>query len=107
MFERRIGSNTKASNKDGDYTSSNTPLPQSVMTINGTIASSHLGNIYTILYLNNLWSFLIIDRVGPNIQATSATPMAPLFDEYNCMGEEHLNDNTSLPESVLTNNGKY
>lgn len=35
MFERRIGSNTRASNKDGDCTGSNTPLPQSVMTING------------------------------------------------------------------------
>ena len=40
MFERRIGSNTRASNKDGDCMAedrvgANTPLPQSVMTNNG------------------------------------------------------------------------
>jgi len=40
MFERRIGSNTRASNKDGDYMAedrvgANTPLTQSVMTNNG------------------------------------------------------------------------
>jgi hypothetical protein len=32
--------------------------------------------------------------------------MAPLFDDYECMGEENLNDNTPLPQSILTNNGK-
>jgi len=40
MFERRIGSNTRASNKDGDCmvedrVGANTPLPQSVVTNNG------------------------------------------------------------------------
>jgi hypothetical protein len=40
MFERRIGSNTRTSNKDGDYmvedqVDVNTPLPQSIMTNNG------------------------------------------------------------------------
>ena len=40
MFERRIGSNTKVSNKDGDRMAkdrvvANTPLPQSVVTNNG------------------------------------------------------------------------
>jgi len=40
MFERRIGSNTRASNKDGDCmvedrVGANTPLPQSVMTNKG------------------------------------------------------------------------
>ena len=40
MFERRIGSNTRASNKDGDCMAedrvgANTPLPQSVVTNNG------------------------------------------------------------------------
>lgn len=40
MFERRIGSNTKASNNDGDYmvedrVDVNTPLPQSLVTNNG------------------------------------------------------------------------
>ena len=40
MFERRIGSNTRASNKDGDcmaedQVGANTPLPQSVMTNKG------------------------------------------------------------------------
>jgi hypothetical protein len=40
MFERRIGSNTRTSNKDGDYMAEdqvgvNTPLPQSVMINNG------------------------------------------------------------------------
>ena len=39
MFERRIGSNTKVSNKDGDRMAkdrvvANTPLPQSVVTNN-------------------------------------------------------------------------
>ena len=46
-------------------------------------------------------------NVGPYVQATSATPMAPLFDDYECMAEEHLNDNAPVPQSVLTNNGKY
>jgi hypothetical protein len=33
--------------------------------------------------------------------------MVPLDDDYEYMAEEHLNDNTRLPQSVLTNNGKY
>jgi hypothetical protein len=33
--------------------------------------------------------------------------MAPLFDDSECMAEEHLNDNTPLPQSAMTNNGKY
>jgi hypothetical protein len=40
VFERRIGSNTRASNKDGDcmtkdQVDANTPLPQSAVTNNG------------------------------------------------------------------------
>jgi hypothetical protein len=40
MFERRIGSNTRASNKDGDCMAedrvdANTPLPQSAVTNDG------------------------------------------------------------------------
>ena len=40
MFERRVGSNTRASNKEGDCMGEDrvdvdTPLPQSVVTING------------------------------------------------------------------------
>jgi len=41
------------------------------------------------------------------VQATSSTPTAPLFDDCECMAEEYPNDNTPLPQSVLTNNGKY
>jgi len=44
-FERRIGSNTKASNNDGDYkiedrVDVNTPLPQSLVTNNGNAGAS-------------------------------------------------------------------
>jgi len=30
--------------------------------------------------------------------------MAPQFVDYECKAEEHINDNTPLPQSVLTNN---
>jgi hypothetical protein len=44
-FERRIGSNTKASNNNGDYmiedrVDVNTPLPQSLVTNNGNAGAS-------------------------------------------------------------------
>jgi hypothetical protein len=40
---------------------------------------------------------VFIENAGPCVQATSATPMAPLFDDYECMAEEHLNDIAPLP----------
>jgi hypothetical protein len=44
---------------------------------------------------------------GTSIQPTTTTSLEPLFDDCECMAEEHLKDNTPLPQSVVTNNGKY
>jgi hypothetical protein len=105
MFERRIGSNTRASNKDGDcmaedWVGANTPLPQSVMTNKGIyrcLIFPFRGPIYHIIPNRSMVIPWLTERAGPNIQATSSTLMAPLFDDCECMAEEYPNDNTPLP----------
>jgi hypothetical protein len=93
-----------------DRVDANTPLPQSVVTNNGKywcLIILFKGPIYHIV---PNWSMVIpwlTESAGPNIHVASATPTTPLFDDYECMDEEHLNDNTPLPQSVLTINGKY
>jgi hypothetical protein len=62
---------------------------------------------YIPYFISPIHGHFVFKNIGPYVQATSATPMAPLFDDYECMVEEHLNDNAPLPQSVLTNNDKY
>jgi hypothetical protein len=114
-FQRRIGSNTRASHNEGDCMAedrvdANTPLPQSVMTNNGKYWCLIIPFRWAIHHIISNWSMVIpwlIERAGPNLPATSTTSTTLLFDDWECMEEEHLNDNTPLPQSVLTNNGKY
>jgi hypothetical protein len=44
---------------------------------------------------------------GDNLPTTSITSTAQLFDDCQCMDEDHPNDNTTLPQLVIINNGKY
>ena len=93
-----------------EHLNNNTPLPQSAMTNNGKywcLIILFRWPIYHIISHRSMVILWLTEIAVPYVRATSGTPMAPLFDNYECMAEEHLNDNTPLPPSVLTNNGKY